>query len=813
MKTASGDALDAADIYYSLDNGVSWIKYTSGDSVTAGDYPVLVSVDISNEGDDVYEGEEQFKLVVSTPDKNYSGYSSIVDDGTGKIPALDNDGHPLVVNGTLTLDTETAKDDDRGIVVTGGTFNEGSPRAVFSVTAAEGQSLTLDVRDIAGDGKDATGPDSAPNDQDGDDTGDALDSANIYYSLDGGQTWSLYTGEPVTAGAVPVLVAVDISNETDNVYEGEEQFQLVVTAGDKSYSGHASIVDDGSGNIAPAIVDGTDLGGSPYTGGDLGGAKDDDRPVDPPPETKPFTADLDPATDTGDFDHITQDTEPEFTLVGGDYLQPGGSVQLLDRHGNVLDTALITADDIARGTINLAPGFLDDGVYTYTARILDANGQLLAEAPVNVTVVTDLDGVMPSVELAANGGDFNHDGVLDWLQNNVAQLPVSSYEAFAAGKAAPASSFGAIMVGNLSGSAPGSAVHLDAGAQLLDVHIDKPWKPLPEKYLVETPLMDFTVRAAEGGQLTDIAPDRAGLQTRVVIDLQPGGAVANTYLKWDAAAQEYYEFLDDGDLSTYDDGATLIDLNGDKLIDRIVVTLTDGAHGDEDGVVNGIIVDPGLLAMKASAPVYSVLLKNGDRIYTTSAAEAAQMAKGNANKFEGARFDNQEADGARQMVAWYNPYTRDWFFGAEDQSPPYACYVRKSTLSGFAAAPAGTDGAEDFHLFVNKKGMTQLVTLEQAAELKLSALRYVDKGVAFTASTEDAFTFDAEGYLIANHGNASVQALVTTLAGKFSSTAAAGFVEAVEQHFLAQAQLVGLPHGDAASAADLNAIFGTHFSG
>ena len=75
-----------------------------------------------------------------------------------------------------------------------------------------------------------------------------------------------------------------------------------------------------------------------------------------------------------------------------------------------------------------------------------------------------------------------------------------------------------------------------------------------------------------------------------------------------------------------------------------------------------------------------------------------------------------------------------------------------------------------------------------------------------------AFKFDTEGYLIANHDNAGIQALVASLASKYHSTTSAGFVEAVEQHYLAQAQLVGLPHGDAASAADLNAVFGTHFT-
>ncbi|AVR94626.1 hypothetical protein [Pseudoduganella armeniaca] len=49
------------------------------------------------------------------------------------------------------------------------------------------------------------------------------------------------------------------------------------------------------------------------------------------------------------------------------------------------------------------------------------------------------------------------------------------------------------------------------------------------------------------------------------------------------------------------DGATLLDVNGDGRIDRIVLTLTDGAKDDEDGLVNGTIVAPRPLAFDTTA--------------------------------------------------------------------------------------------------------------------------------------------------------------------------------------------------------------------
>lgn len=194
--------------------------------------------------------------------------------GTGKIDTDGNGG----------ADEGGSKDDDRSgpITVTGGTYNENSPRAVFTVNASPGQVLTLDVQNAAQPGKAPTGDNEGkPN--------DSLDTADIYYSLDGGTTWHLYTG-PITAGSVPVLVAVDISNERDDVYEGEEQLKLVVTSGGQSASGYSSIFDDGTGDITRAIDQNTQ---SNTGANDPTVTKDDDRPKPalppmlPPPEAPP----------------------------------------------------------------------------------------------------------------------------------------------------------------------------------------------------------------------------------------------------------------------------------------------------------------------------------------------------------------------------------------------------------------------------------------------------------------------------------------------------------------------------------------------
>lgn len=73
----------------------------------------------------------------------------------------------------------------------------------------------------------------------------------------------------------------------------------------------------------------------------------------------------------------------------------------------------------------------------------------------------------------------------------------------------------------------------------------------------------------------------------------PAGVVVNAYYKYNATTSVWELFQ----------GATFEDRNGDGTAD-VVLTLTDGGAGDADGVVNGVIVDPG-------APAYlapSVLL-------------------------------------------------------------------------------------------------------------------------------------------------------------------------------------------------------------
>ncbi len=219
-----------------------------------------------------------------------------------------------------------------------------------------------------------------------------------------------------------------------------------------------------------------------------------------------------------------------------------------------------------------------------------------------------------------------------------------------------------------------------------------------------------------------------------------------------------------------------------------------------------------LVIQTSAVSVYSVVIANGDRYYTVDPAEAAQMAQGVNNVFEGVLFDALDATlGGRQMRANYNPFTSDWYFAADGQAMPYFCYEPVATAAGFTAAPAGNGPGTDFHLFMNSAGITQLLTETAAAELNLVGKGFTDRGAIFNTTTTSAFVFDAEAYLIANQADASVQALVDSLSTIYNRTSDAGFVEAVEHDYLTRVALVGVAHGGSASTGDLNAVFGTAF--
>ena len=278
----------------------------------------------------------------------------------------------------------------------------------------------------------------------------------------------------------------------------------------------------------------------------------------------------------------------------------------------------------------------------------------------------DQDGISETVEDAAtNGrtgiraGDLNNDGIADKLQPNVAAVPWINKENFEAATAdpsraavnsftslqtSPAVRIAAVKVrkpsdlavgGNGSSGLPAliTTTTLQTGGSQ-QASISTPYDPLVFKLqsydaITQEPLTSFTDAAPA---LADGSDPYPGTQVRMVMDLPGNGLLVNTYLKWNPSANRgaggWFEFLADGDASTYDNGAELVDLNGDGRIDQIRLTYTDGdpLGGDIDGLVNGIIEDPGMPGLlsasgqNAPASPTEVVIVTGSGSTTVSAS-------------------------------------------------------------------------------------------------------------------------------------------------------------------------------------------------
>ena len=445
-----------------------------------------------------------------------------------------------------------------------------------------------------------------------------------------------------------------------------------------------------------------------------------------------LTATLDPRFDSGPRDFITNIDKPQFTLTTTALLQTGQTVRLVRPDGSVQAVMPVEAQAVASGTLQLPAGLLDDGRHDFTVQVLSGAGQVLASAPVYVTVITDLDGVPPWIEQVANNGDFNKDGLQDWQQNNVAHLPIMSMAEYLKGLDAAHNSFGAIMAGSPDASKPGG-VRLDEGSRLQNVQMSPlPAKPLPTGAVDVTPLFDFKVSVTPGASMADVSP-RAGLQTQVVIDL-PYGVRADAFLKYDSVQQRWFNFTNPAAASGAQDGAALIDRNGDKLIDRVVLTYTDGAPGDEDGLANGVVVDPGMLARFDVVPVYAAPLQTTDRWLTLLGTEATTVAQGYATAVQIDFYaTSKTGPDTLPLKAWVNVLTGDHFYAPEGVPPPYACYVEQPEVQLGRVLKTG-QGAFDVHLYLNEAGMTQIVGQAQAASMDLLAQGYLDMGAMFASA-------------------------------------------------------------------------------
>jgi hypothetical protein len=91
------------------------------------------------------------------------------------------------------------------------------------------------------------------------------------------------------------------------------------------------------------------------------------------------------------------------------------------------------------------------------------------------------------------------------------------------------------------------------------------------------------------------------------IDLRLAEGQYNTYFKVSAATQTVWAFTWDSVSGT---GAVFSDSNGNGLTDTVSLFIRDGGRGDDDGVADGVIVDPGFVAMSTALPTIELDLNS-----------------------------------------------------------------------------------------------------------------------------------------------------------------------------------------------------------
>lgn len=189
--------------------------------------------------------------------------------------------------------------------------------------------------------------------------------------------------------------------------------------------------------------------------------------------------------------------------------------------------------------------------------------------------------------------DLNKDGIEDSRQANVAVLNVM---AEGQSKYVALSGYGSVKFTEasvISQQDVSARYNINLNDSLTNSKIE-----------IETDILNFSlVGSGDKGLLIDEDATRVGTQTSVTIYFPDGGIDINRYYK--LGAEGLYDFTSkDGS----GDGAVLVDSNNDGLTDKVVVTFTDNAIGDDNEMI-GAISDPGFLAYR---PVYSGQLLNGN---------------------------------------------------------------------------------------------------------------------------------------------------------------------------------------------------------
>jgi len=237
LYTDTGDAGTGVPLQYF--NGTSWVDYTPDSFVQIpdGGSTLLVRTAIIN--DTLVEGAETFTLTATNTGGNGAiGTATIKDDGSGgvfKYSSVDS-STPLASSDP----SYPILDDDRPLAVSSTTVNEASPYAVFTITGAAGQKVTLVLPGIA--------PDTATDD--GVDFGSGSAGSDLQYWDSTENIWQPYTTDSLVTLNSNGTLLVRTAIIDDDIADNNETFRLhAVNTGGVIAAGLATIKDDGTGTV------------------------------------------------------------------------------------------------------------------------------------------------------------------------------------------------------------------------------------------------------------------------------------------------------------------------------------------------------------------------------------------------------------------------------------------------------------------------------------------------------------------------------------------------------------------------------------
>lgn len=290
-----------------------------------------------------------------------------------------------------------------------------------------------------------------------------------------------------------------------------------------------------------------------------------------------------------------------------------------------------------------------DGSYDYVPSVATSSTDMIDQFEIsadgailmlnlNRLDLSDLDGISPDVETQLANlsvletgekptGDLNGDTFEDKSQGGVVNIAWRTYNDFKAAQENKLTSAKPII--NIV-VAKEKASEIDDSTQLSHILVLPEnsaliggHKPEQSETLHATwDAIKFSIGAKTDAGLVDMQPKRAGLQTKVIIDVSRAGEYFNAYLKYVSAETiEFYNAvknplitLDGKKLTSaaqagwYDftqrtsngDGARFIYAQ-DGTVKQIEIILTDNAFGDDDPA-SGYFTDPGVPVFRGELP-------------------------------------------------------------------------------------------------------------------------------------------------------------------------------------------------------------------